>query len=276
MRRAIVLILIFLQFSCAEKLKDSLTLKVNYRPETKYTYSSVQTLQTVIKYTGKPKSLQELKNRGFKNPMISNKKSTIEATISTSKIVDDNKFPVKVEYAMILVNDGQPENPVKATIYGECIHDSIPVFDTVIAEGMEKSYKNALLQSWQKSFSQFSFNGENLKIGEQLSVETTSSIPMEGSEIDMIVKTHYKLISIADEIADFDLTQEYTLNPKLIDNSFKGIVTGKGHLVYDITNGIVLKYLLDTEMQLHKKLDSFDFELITKSGFVQTTKVITK
>lgn len=276
MRRALVLMLVLLQFSCAQKPKDSLTLKVIYKPETKYSYVSEQTMQTVIKYTGKAKSLQELKNRGFKNPMITTKKSTIEATISTSKIVDEDKFPVKAEYVMTMVNDGQPENPVKATVYGECLHDSIPVFDTVIAEGMDRSYKNALLQSWQKSFSQFSFKGENLKIGEHLSVETSSSIPMEGSEIDMIVKTQYKLISITDEIADFDLTQEYTLNPRLIDNSFQGTVTGMGHLVYDMANEIVLNYQLDTEMQLHKKLDSFDFELTTKSGFVQTMKVITQ
>lgn len=276
MKRIIVSILLFLQFSCAEKPKDSLTLKVTYRPETNYRYSSEQTMQTVIKYTGKAKSLQELKNRGFKNPMITHKKSTIEATIHAGKVVDEDQFPVKAECVMTLVNDGQPESPVKAILYGECFQDSIPVFDTVISEGMDKAFKKALLQSWQKSFSQFAFARKSLKIGEQFSVESSSSIPMEGSEIDMNVKTRYKLIRITDEIADFDLTQEYTLNPRLIDNSFQGTVTGKGHLVYDLATKCVLNYQLDTEMQLHKKLDSFDFELTTKSGFVQTMKVVSQ
>jgi len=63
------------------------------------------------------------------------------------------------------------------------------------------------------------------------------------------------------------------MNPKLSDNSFNGSVTGKGHLVYDIANTIVLNYNLDTEMDITKKLDSFEFELKTNSEIIQKTKI---
>lgn len=273
MKKSIVLIFFILQFSCTKPPQDSVTLKIQYQPETKYSYTSEQTLQSVITYTGKQKALQELKKRGIRNPGMVNKTITVEAIIKTGKLDDESFFPLKVEYVRTLNNDGEKELPVKATIHGKCLSDQPPVFDMAVAEGLEKKYKMALLESWQNTFSQLSFSGEKIKIGEQLSTESPYSIPMEGSAIEMIVQTNYKLVSVKDGVADFDITQQYTMNPRLMDNSFKGTVKGEGHLVYDISNRIALNYTLKTEMELHKNLDSFEFELKTRSGFVQKMNV---
>lgn len=260
--------------SCAKPPQDSLSLRIIYRPETSYNYSSEQTLKTVITYSGKEKSLRELKNRGINNPTIFNKKSATEALIKTGKLNEDNHdFPVKVEYASVITSNGTQATPVKATFHGKCGMDSIPVFDVAAANGLDKQSKMILLESWQKSFTQRSFSGQKLKIGEELVTKNPSFIPMEGSEIEMIVTTTYKLISIKNSIADFDISQQYALNPKLMDNSFHGTVTGKGHLVYDMDHSIAMNYTLDTEMELTKKLDSFEFNLKTNSHMVQKTSI---
>jgi len=59
----------------------------------------------------------------------------------------------------------------------------------------------------------------------------------------------------------------------LINNSFKGTGSGKGTMVYDSTNTIILNYTLNTDMEINKTLDSFEFNLKAKSGFIQTTKL---
>lgn len=267
-------LLVIMLFSCAKPPQDSLSLRILYHPETSYNYSSEQTLQTQITYSGKEKSLRELKKRGIRNPTVINKKSETKATIKTGKPDGEKSvFPVKVEYVSLITSNGTKATPVNATFHGQCRKDSVPVFDVAVANGMDKQSKMVLLESWQKSFSQLSFSGQKLKIGEELITQTPSSIPMEGSEIDMNVTTKYKLISIKNSIADFDVSQQYALNPKLMDNSFQGTVKGQGHLVYDMEHSMVVNYLLDTEMELTKKLDSFEFHLKTNSHMVQKTSI---
>lgn len=274
MKKYYVLILAVMLICCAKPPVDSLALKVLYHPETIYNYSSEQTLKTVITYSGKEKSLNELKKRGIQNPTMFNKKSTTTALIKTGKLnKDHNDFPIKVEYVSEIINNGIKAEPVNATFHGKCAMDSIPVFDVAAANGLDKSSKMILLGSWQKSFSQLPFSSQMLKVGEELVTRTPSSIPMEGSEIEMLVTTSYKLISIKNSIADFDISQQYALNPKLMDNSFQGTVKGQGHLQYDMEHSIVVNYTLDTEMALTKKLDSFEFHLKTNSHLLQKTSL---
>lgn len=276
MGKAIVLFLLIIQFSCTQPQKDSLFLENQFQPETKYDFSSDQTLQTTIKYTGKEKALQKLKSRGLQNPTVINKKSTIKALINAGEMEEGISFPIKATCLITVDNNGQKASPVDVTFHGKCYKDSMPFFDMAIGENLDKKYKMVLLQTWQKNISQLTFNGEQLKIGNEFSRETLIFMPMEGSEIEMVVKTNYKLLSIKNNRADIDITQQYTMSPKLLDNSFDGTGNGKGYLVYDIDKRIVVNYHLNTEMVLHKKLDSFEFELNTKSGYNQSIKILGK
>ena len=273
MRNTIITILLLIQFSCAKPPQDSLTFKIQYQPEKTYNHTSERTTNSFIKYMGSEKSLQRLKAMGRQNPTFSNKKSHTQWVLKTGELMDGIDFPVTVEYVITASNDGKKGDPVKASFYGKFLSDNLPEFDSIVSDGLEEKDKTTLLQSLQNTFTQLSFPERKVKIGEQFSIENPSSIPMEGSTVDMEVTTTYKLISIAKGIAHFDISQQYVLNPQLKDNSLKGAVSGKGHLVYDIANTIVLNYTLDTEMEISKKLDSFEFDLKTTSGVVQTTSI---
>ena len=268
--------ILLVQFSCTKPPQDSLTFKIQYQPEKKYNCTSERVTNSIIKYSGKQKSLQKLKSMGLQNPTFSNKKSHAEWVLKTGKRVDETEFPVTVDYVITVNNDGQKRIPVKANFSGKFLSDNMPVFNSIVSDGLDekdKDEKTTLLKLLQSTFTQLSFPGKKVKIGEQFSIENPSSIPMEGSTVEVAVTTNYKLISISEGIAQFDISQQYALNPKLMDNSLNGSVTGKGHLVYDIAHTIVLNYTLDTEMRIHKKLDSFEFELKTNSGIIQTTKI---
>ena len=276
MRKFIGLLMILLaQFSCTQPPQDSLTFKIQYQPEKTYNCTSERITNSIIKYSGAEKSLQKLKSMGHQNPTFSNKKSNTEWVLKTGKRVDETEFPVTVDYVITVSNDGKKGTPVKANFSGKFLSNNMPVFNSIVSDGLDEKDKATLLQSLQSTFTQLSFPGRKVKIGEKFSIENPSSIPMEGSTVDVVITTNYQLISISEGIAQFDISQQYTLNPKLMDNSLKGSVTGKGHLVYDIAHTIVLNYTLDTEMRINKKLDSFEFELKTNSGIVQTTKIST-
>lgn len=269
------LIFLTLQLSCAEPPKDSVTLRIQYKPETKYEFTSKQAVQSVIEYTGKQKALQELERRGIQNPGIIHKSNTVEANLVTGKLDDASCFPLKVEYKRYL-KEQMEGIPVKATIHGKCMREQQPVFDIVIAESQDKKSKQALLESWQNTFSQLTFSGESVKIGEQISIESPYFMPMEGSEVEMTVRTDYKLISITDGLANFVISQKYTMKPRLLDNSFKGTAKGEGEMVYDVSNMIIQRYRLITDMEMNKSLDSFNFKLKARSEFVQHTNVLSQ
>ena len=273
MKKIIGLLILLIQFSCTKPPQDSVTFKIEYQPEKTYNQTVERTTNTFIKYMGSQKSLQILKKRGLQNPTISNKKSQTQWVLKTGKLVDETDFPVTVEYVITISNDGKKGVPVKANLSGKFLSDHVPVFEAIVSDGLDEKHKLALLQSLQNTFTQLSFPENKVKIGEQFTIKNPSSIPMEGSTVDMIVTTNYQLISISEGIAHFDISQQYTMKPKLADNSFKGSVTGKGHLIYDIAHTIVLNYTLNTEMKITKKLDSFDFELKTSSEIIQTTSI---
>ena len=272
MKIMIGLQLLLMIVSCTRPKNDTVTLSVVYQPGNKYIFTTEQKLLTVIKYSGKQKALQTLRRRNILNPTIINKKSNFEATIITGNLENDNGYTVKADYAS--AND--KEGKINAVFHGKCYKNSMPEFDIVDAGDIDMNTKKNLLESWNKTFSQISFLGESLKIGQELVYQKPQSIAMEGSEIDMIVTTTYKLIEIKAEIAYFDISQQYTLQPKLMDNSFKGKGKGKGKMIFDISNSIVVNYSLDTEMQLTKKLDSFEFQLTSNSTFQQTNKIAGK
>jgi hypothetical protein len=273
MRKIIAFMILLVQFSCTKPPQDNLTFKIHYQPEKTYTCTSERVTNSILKYMGSEKSLQWLKSKGHQNPTFSNKKSHTEWVLKTGKRGDETEFPVTVDYVITTSNDGKPGNPVKANFSGKFLNDNLPVFNSIVSDGLEEKDKTTLLQSLQSTFTQLSFPERKVKIGEQFSIENPSILPMEGSTVDVVVTTNYKLLSISEGIAQLDISQQYSLNPKLKDNSLNGSVTAKGHLVYDIAHTIVLNYTLDTEMRINKKLDSFEFELKTNSSIVQTTSI---
>jgi hypothetical protein len=265
--------ILLVQFSCTKPPQDSLTFKIQYQPEKTYNCTADRVTNSIVKFKGTEKSLQRLKAMGRQNPTFSNKKSQTQWVLKTGKQVDGTDFPVAVDYVITTSNDGQKGSPVKASFKGKFASDNLPEFNSIVADGLDEKDNTTLLQSLQNTFTQLSFPERKVKIGEQFTIENPSTIPMEGSTVDVVVKTNYKLISISEGIANFDISQQYTLNPRLMDNSLKGSVSSKGHLVYDIAHTIVLNYTLDTDMEITKNLDSFEFELKTKSGIVQITKL---
>ena len=273
MKKIIGLLILLVQLSCSNPPQDSVTLKIQFKPGTKYRQTTERTSQTVIKYDGSAISLQRLRARGIQNPTITSKKFLKESIFKAGKSTDGINFPFSVEVIKAESSDGKKDLSEGAVFHGLCSMGKMPIFDSVTSDGLDSKSKVALLQTLQNSFSQLSFPEKKLKIGEQFSVEYPLSIPMEGSTIEMVVTTQYKLVRISNGTAGFDVSQQYVMSPTVLNNSFKGTGTGTGQLIYDIANNLALKNTLDTEIEINKKLDSFEFNLKTKGGFIQSTSI---
>ena len=275
MRKIILLLLILTQISCNSRTNDELTFKVQYKPETKYSQTIEQTSHSDIKYSGSEEFLQKLKDKGVQNPAITDKKSKIESVFKTGRLTDGINFPLTLEFIKTTSSDGKKDIPDGTLIYGHCSIGNMPTLDSIVSNDIDEEFKKSLLQAMQSTFSQLTFPEKRVKVGESFSKESPLSIPIAGVTIELTITTIYKLLSIKNGIADFDVSQVYTMKSNITKYIIKATGSGKGKLLYDASNNYYLKYQIDTEMGIKMKLDNFDLDLNTKSGFIQTTVITT-
>ena len=274
MRKTIEILLLAMLFSCSAPPKpEGLILTVQYQPEKTYSISTIRGTETVITYSGQPIAMRKLQSMKIKNPTISKVKTKTDMELITGKRSADQSFPVSLTYKKTMSLDGKNEIPEGSIVQGEIIENQLPIFSNVTSNTLDIDQKNQLLHTVQTTFEQFKFPEQRLKIGDQFSMDRPMEMAMEGSTIDIVVTTNYKLVSIKNNKAQFEFSQTYLMTPKTMDNSFTGNGSGKGQLNYDIANSLITDYSIKTELEMNKKLDYYEFDLKTINEFSQTTQI---
>lgn len=273
MRKTIGFFILLTAFSCSQPKPEGLILKLRYQPEKTYGITTIRSTETVITYSGQEIAMRKLKSMKVKNPGISMVKTKTDMELVTGKSSDDKCFPVNLTYKKTMSLDGKNEIPEGTVIQGEITGESMPAFSKVISVALDFDQKSQLLQMVRSMFGQFDFPEKRLKIGDQFSVDRPASMPMEGSTIDIVITTTYKLLSIKNDIAQFELSQIYLMTPKTMDNSFTGTGSGKGQLSFDMVNFLITDYSIKTELEMNKKLDYYEFDLKTVNEFSQSTQI---
>jgi hypothetical protein len=273
MTKFILLIVILTHISCYGKTKDELKLKFQYKPETKYSQTVEVNSHSEVTYSGSEEFLLKLKDKGVQNPTIANTIYNIKSVSKTGKLIAGTNFPLTIEFVQTKIRDNKREIPKGTRIYGHCSIGSMPTLDSIVSKGLDEEFKKTLLQAMQSTFSQLSLPEKTVKVGESFSIETPLLIPIAGVTIEMTSTTNYKLLSIANGIADFDISQVFTMKSTITNYTIKAAGHGNGKLLYDVSNNFFLKYQIDAETRMNMKLDNFDIDLISRSGFIQTTVI---
>ena len=274
MRKTIEILLLAVLFSCSTPPKqEGLILKVQYQPEKAYSISTIRGTETVITYSGQSIAMRKLQSIKIKNPTILKVKTKTDTELVTGKRSAAQSFPVSLTYKKTMSLDGKNEIPEGSVVQGEIMSDQLPTFNSVNSGALNAEQKAQLLQTVQTTFEQFKFPEQRLKVGDQFSMDRPMEMAMEGSTIDIVVTTIYKLVSIKNDKAQFELRQSYLMTPKTMDNSFTGNGSGKGQLTYDIANSLITDYSIKTELEMNKKLDYYEFDLKTINEFSQTTQI---
>ena len=274
MRKTLAILLLLSQFSCSTPPKpEGLILKLQYQPEKTYSITTIRGTETVITYSGQEIAMRKLQRMRIKNPTISKVKTKTDTELVTGKRSADKSFPVSLTYKKTMSLDGKNEIPEGSVVEGEITGEQLPTFSKVTSGTLSIDQRIKLLQTVQNTFGQFKFPEQRLKIGDQFSTDRPMEMAMEGSTIEIIVTTTYKLLSIKNEVAQFELSQTYQMTPKIMDNSFTGNGSGKGQLTYDIANSLITDYSIKTELEMDKKLDYYEFDLKTINEFSQTTQI---
>ncbi len=276
MERIILLFIMLAQLSCASQYQQGLIFRVQYKPETKYSQTIEQTSQSEIKYIGSKEFLQTLKDKNILNPTITKSHSIIEAIVSTGKLIDGMYFPLRMEFIKTTSNDGKTIIPNGTIIYGKSTVGNVPTLDSITSTGLNEEYKKVILQTMRGAFAQIKFPDKKLKVGDEFTIDSPLSIPIAEATVEMAITTNYKLISILNGIADFDISQVYAMKSKVIKYPIKATGNGKGKLLYDIANNFWRKYQIETEMEMNTTFDNFKLDTRSSGSLTQTTVITTK
>jgi hypothetical protein len=178
-----------------------------------------------------------------------------------------------IEFLKTTNSDNKIVIPNGTIIYGKGTVGNLPTLDSIASDGLSDELKKSMLQTIQATFSQINIPERKVKVGDVFAIDTPLSIPIAGIQLDMTITTNYKLVSITNNIADFDISQVYTMKTTATKYNLNSTGTGTGKLLYDVVNNFNLKYQIDIEMQANMKNEKFEIDIISKSGLIQTAKI---
>jgi len=269
------LILVLIIFSCSKpKQPEGLILKLQYQPQTKYKITTIRGSETVVRYSGTEIAMQKIKSMNIENPTISKVNTKTYTELITGETLNDKSYPVSLLYKKSNNLNGENEIPEGTVVFGTIKSGHLPTFHTIASDALNFDQKTQLMENVRSNYDQFDFPAKRLKVGDQFSIDRKVSLPMEGSVIETVITSTYKLVGSKKGIAQFTISQSYKMNPKMMDNSFKGNGSGNGSLTYNIKDSLIIAYSIETSLEMHKKLDYFEFDLKTFNDIRQTTQII--
>lgn len=253
---------------------QSVDFKIQYHPQTKYLQKVEQSIENTLYYSASEEILKKLKEKNIPNPTITKITTDSESIFKAGKLKSDGTFPITIEFLKPVKSDNKILIPSGTLIYGKGTTSKMPQLDSIVSKDMEETFKKTILNTVQSTFSQLDLPQKTLKIGESFSQETPLTIPIASVSMEMILTTTYKLVSIVNKTANFDISLLYTMKVSVEKYNMQGSGTGKGKMNYDIVNYFPTKYDLDTEMVFDMKQEAFSVQAKAKSGFYQTIQIL--
>jgi LEA14-like dessication related protein len=269
---SLLLLFISIQFSLAQS-QNELLFKIQYNPETKYEQTLDQSNHVELKYAGEPEFMQTLKDKGVQNPTIVDSHSVIESVMKTGKLSNNTNFPLTIEFLKTTNSDNKIQIPDGTIIYGKGTLNNLPTLDSISSKGLSDELKKTIMQTMQSFFTQLNIPERKVKVGDVFDLDTPFSIPIAGMQMDMTITTTYKLLSIKNNVGDFDVSQVCTMNTSATQFPMSATGTGKGKLQYDTVNNFNLNFQIDMEMTANMKIEKIELGIITKMEMLQSAKI---
>jgi hypothetical protein len=273
MKKTFLLNLLILFTSINANAQDFLIFKVRYKPQTKYYQTFTINSKSSNTFSGSEEVLKRLNEKGVKNPTTTTRFIDSESITMTGKLNSKNFFPVTMEYVKAQKLNGEEIVPQGTLVYGKGTLDNMPVLDSVASNTINAEFKKFYLKSLNDLMSQITYPIKKLKIGESFIHENPLSMPGSKENLEMIIKTEYKLVSIKNNLGYFDIKQVYSMKSEISQKDFKGKGTGTGTMVYDIQNNFFQKYNLKNETEMDFSMNGLQLNIKSETETLQDIKI---
>lgn len=237
-----------------------------FQPNLEYTMVTENTSKTIVNFTGPEEQINIIKESGIQLPMISEGSASMTSTIKTYKLEEDSTFKVKIIYdkfKSIQIQNGEQtvkDSPIAGMqIEGICNSRSKFKIDTIISNKIDDVTRQTLTYTLENVQGQINFPDYPLKVGDSFNEVTPMSIPVAGiSNVGIVIKTTYELVSIGGDIATFDFKQDIQLNMAIEQMNVTATGSGIGKSHFDMEKKFIIKYESDLTMELEMQVGELE------------------
>jgi len=241
MKKIITLLACLFIATIAAKAQKEVLFKIKYLPN--HTYSSVTTMNMNIEmnYNGDSAAVNKLKASGMKMPMLMQMEIAMNSAIKTDAYNAKKEIPftlnLQVPQPKMTMNGNALPIPGSATtqvITGKYNTDDKLEVESLSGKTMTDSAKTAIMKSIEAIQGNVEFPKTPMKVGDTFTQDIPMKMPIPGFTDNLTIKTTYKLVSIENGKANFDMN--FLMNSGEAKSAFNMKGTGTGQFVYDIAN----------------------------------------
>jgi len=231
-----VFILLLAGFATQLKAQQQASFKPVYSPKTTYTDTRDMTTAMNMNAGG-----QQINMNMIMNTLAITETGAADQTKSVPVKITNKSTDIKMTMNGQDMPSGQIP-PVSMVIYGKYLPDSKLHIDSISGQKLTDSLKAAMVQMAENVQNLVKFPDHPVKVGETFTMDAPFSMPMMamGGGNNMTVKMTYKLISITNDVAAFDISENMDIDlskPEPAKNTgmtmvIKGL--GTGSMSYNI------------------------------------------
>jgi len=239
--RKIVFVVLLLITNTQIKAQTSVLFRIKYIPYHTYSATTKMGMNIEMDYDGDPQTLKQMKASGAKLPIIMKVETNLISDLKTRAFNLNHEVPFTMSIQQSkpqLTINGQatpvPDAASNQVIYGKYAQSGKIGIDAILGKTLTDSAKAAVMGLIKNIQANVEFPKLPLKVGDSFAQESDMDVPIPGFDAKMVMKITYKLLSITNGKATFNMDFLTAIDKKSAAAGMDMKGTGNGKFVYDI------------------------------------------
>lgn len=241
MKKSLHTIALLLFIGVGAKAQKQMMFKMVVAPKHDYALLMKMNLNMEMNVTGDTAMINKMKGSGQAFPIVMVMESGTNGDIKTGALNAANKIPFTMTMqtlpSKMTMNGKETPIPMPATnetMFGTYTTDGKMTLDSIAGKKIDDATKAAMIKMIDGMKAAVKFPDTPMKIGDTFTQDTPMDLPISGMASKLNSKTTFKLISIDNNKAYFDLKYELTMDMNGSAMAIKMAGGGDGKMVFDI------------------------------------------
>jgi len=239
--KRILYVVVLLLTATQLKAQTSVLFRTKYLPYHTYSATTKMEMNIEMDYDGDPQTLKQIKASGAKLPVLMKVETDLNSDLKTRAFNLNHEVPFTMS-----IQQGQPKltvnglaTPVPDGASNQIVYGKYSQTGKVSIEGIQgivltDSAKAAVMGLIKTIQANVEFPKLPIKVGDSFAQESDMDVPIPGFNAKMMMKITYKLLSITNGKAIFNMDFIAVIDKKSAAAGMDMAGTGNGKFVYDI------------------------------------------
>jgi hypothetical protein len=248
--------------------QEKYDFQIKYSPNSIYSSKMETNGDVLVDVNVDEETKAKLAKAGQIFPMKMNMQQLIEASMKTLKINAEGKIPFSITYDKIDfkqqlngkdIRQSEGQNALlDVVLNGNIIGVNELEVTNIAGLDSNMTLKNSLETSFSKMYEMVKFPNNRVGVGESFTQEIPMNIPVAGKQIEVMIKTLYKLRYVKKDQAFFVITQEVKMKTKYDGISLNASGSGDGAMIFDMVSNNFVAYRTDSKIKINMDVPSPD------------------